>query len=192
MRLKIKNQDLAENAPTSRARSQRTRWIDAATLRPLSALKAIGLARALDTTLEELREAGLQLLTGTIPYVPWLKVREANNSLIVSTRLVGVDADSIDVAFEGDLLKINATRAKYRERSGRKFLRIEKTLRTFERTIALPPAFARNCAVATFSGNVLRIDVPRAGAAPEPVAPDSVARPAAIADAGLEMAVAGE
>jgi HSP20 family molecular chaperone IbpA len=196
MRLKIKNQESLPGTPIHRG-GDRARWLEAAApgaLRPFEILKASSIRRSLKMTLQELREAGLQMLAGTIPYVPRLKVREGKNALTVSAKLRGVDGESIDVAFEGEGITIHGTQARYREHTRRRFQRIEKTLRTFHRVIPLSSTFERGAAVATFSGNVLRINVPKAAPASRVQGSTAPAQttPAGATEPVQEMAVAGE
>jgi len=126
----------------------------------LRLVQSSNLARSLESSVEELREKLLQLMTGAKPFVPHFRVREKSGALLVSAELPELDERSVEVRFEGKLLKISGARTKHREVLRRRFQRTEKTLRSFERTIPIHGTFDPESAVATLNGDVLRINVP--------------------------------
>jgi HSP20 family molecular chaperone IbpA len=148
----------------------------------LRMLQTSRVAHSLETAIDELRETLLQLLSGVRPLVPRVRVREAKGALVITTRLEGIDSESLEVAFEGKVIRINGAWTRRRESLHRKYRRVESTFRTFERTIPIRDSFDRDKAVATFSREVLRINVP-----PRELRPVATATPLRT-----EMAAAGE
>jgi HSP20 family molecular chaperone IbpA len=150
----------------------------------LRMIQTSSVAHLLETSVEELRETLLQILSGVRPLVPRVRVREAKGALSVSTRLEGVDSESLEVAFEGKVIRMSGAWTHRQESLRRNFRRVESTFRTFERTIPIGDTFDRDKAVATFSRDVLRINVPLREAKSTPLA--ETTPPA------TEMAMAGE
>jgi len=109
----------------------------------------------------EVWEGALQILNGVTPYVPSVRIRETSDSVVVNVALPGIDTDSLNITFEGRFLRVSATKTKIREWRHRKYRRVVKTYRTFERTIPMFDGFDIGRAVATLYKEVLRIRVPR-------------------------------
>ena len=141
--------------------------------RLLLALKASAFGRNVQRSLEELREAGLQLMSGVRPFVPTMKVRSERAAFVISALLPGVDEETVQVAFEGAVVKVNGARTEQRETTRRKWHRVVKTSRTFERIIQIDGEYDRARAVATIRGDILCIYLPKGAASEAP--PPSVA-----------------
>jgi len=153
--------------------------------RLLLALKASPFGRNVQRSLEELREAALQLMSGVAPFVPTMKVRSERGAFVISALLPGVDEETVQIAFEGATLKVNGARTEQRETKRRKWHRVVKTSRTFERTIQIDGEFDRARAVATLRGEILRIYLPRDSGSGAP-APDMAREPDVAAESAAQ------
>jgi HSP20 family molecular chaperone IbpA len=120
--------------------------------------------RALVDSVQELREAVLQVLSGALPYLPRVQVHEGKNAVLITTHLADIDEESVHVVFDGPLLRISGVRTSRREILRRKYRRVEKIHRTFDRAIPIYWSVDRQKAVATLRKNVLRISMPKTAA----------------------------
>jgi HSP20 family protein len=119
------------------------------------------LLRTLEASAGELGEAVLQILSGAKPYLPRIQVREIKDAILVSAALPGVDERSLEVAFEGRLLRIHGVKTEQRERTRRKYRRVQKIYRTFARAIPIHCDVEGDNAVATLRNGVLSIHAPK-------------------------------
>jgi HSP20 family molecular chaperone IbpA len=124
--------------------------------------------RAALGSLSEIGEAALQLLNGTMPYVPRIQLQENDDEFVVSTFLPGIDYGSLDVLIEANSLVIRGTSTTERETRRRNYRRVTKLARSFERAIALNGEVDRETTLATMRGEVLtvRLSKPDAGRLP--------------------------
>jgi HSP20 family protein len=97
-----------------------------------------------------------------------VQVRETKDAIVVSAALPGIDDGSLEVAFEGPLLRISGTRTEHHERTRRRYRRTQRVYRTFEREIPLPRGIDRAGTIATLRKEVLRISIPKEVAPREP------------------------
>ncbi len=125
--------------------------------------------RTLDATARALSESLLQLLNGVAPYVPIFRIRETNDSIIVSGHLPRVQEDSIQIVFDGRMLRIHGTRTRQEERIRRKYRRVETVSRTFEHAIPLYCDAESEKMVATLRDDLLRIHVRKKAALSQPL-----------------------
>jgi HSP20 family protein len=121
--------------------------------------------RAVQGSLGELGEGALQLLNGTLPYVPRVQVQENADEVLVSVSLPGIDQGSLEVLLEKSSLVIRGASTTEHETRRRNYRRIAKLTRTFERAIPLHGEIERNGTLATMHGEVLTVRLPKADAA---------------------------
>jgi HSP20 family protein len=124
--------------------------------------------RALQTSLGELGEGALQLLNGTLPYVPRIQVYESQEEVVVSASLPGIDHGSLEVLLEQSSLVIRGTSIKELETQRRNYRRVTKLSRTFDRAIAIRCEIERSGILATMRGDNLTVRLPKADAASLP------------------------
>lgn len=117
--------------------------------------------RALKVSVRDVREAVLQILSGAPPYIPRIQVNETQDAIDVTAMISGVDEDSMEVRFEGKFLWIQGTTTSVEERTRRKYHRLVKVSRTFERAIPMHCEVDRDKAVATLRKDILRVHVPK-------------------------------
>jgi HSP20 family molecular chaperone IbpA len=162
MRLIIKNMDETGISDSSAKASEAIKS-PRSSRRPssLRLLQSSDFARSLDASVEELTEAFLQILSGARPFVPRVQVRENIDSLVVNAALPGIDDESLEVAFQGKVLRINGVMTRRHEEVRRKYRREQKVYRMFARVIPLFGEFDRDRAVAVFSRETLRVFVPK-------------------------------
>ena len=159
MRLTIKDRGKMNGAGVTQggARTTSHAVISGEAHRPLLAT----VYRAIDGAAVEVEEAVRQILSGVVPYVPRIRVRETSEAIIVSGRLRHVDVDSVEVTLTREALKITGIRMTERERLRRTYRSVEKVFRTFERAIPFDCEVDRDRVVATLRNDMLRIHVPK-------------------------------
>jgi HSP20 family molecular chaperone IbpA len=125
--------------------------------------------RALQASLGELGEGALQLLNGTLPYVPRIQVRETEEEVVVRASLPGIDHASIEVLLEPSSLVVRGTSIRELEKQRRNYQRVTKLCRTFDRAITIHGEIERSGVVATMRRDILTVRLPKADAASLPV-----------------------
>lgn len=135
--------------------------------------------RAVHGSLGELAEGALQLLNGTLPYVPRVQVDESADEVLVSVSLPGIDQGSLEVLLENSSLVIRGASTTENETRRRNYRRVTKLARTFDRAIPLHGEIERNGILATMHGEVLTVRLPKADAARLPAHRVAVAADAA-------------
>lgn len=125
--------------------------------------------RAARTSLGELGEGALQLLNGTLPYVPRIQVQDSQVEIVVSAFLPGIDHGSLEVLLEASSLVIRGTSVKELETQRRNYRRVTKLSRTFDRAITLPGEIERSKILATMRGDILTVRLPKVDATGLPV-----------------------
>lgn len=133
------------------------------------ALRPAEWVRTAERSVEDLREALLQVASGTLPYVPRIRLKESDEAILVSVALPDADERSLEVSFDGSSLRIKGTKIQHKERTRRRYRQVADVYRTFERTIVLHGAINRDKAFATLRKDVLRVHVPKAKTGHEPV-----------------------
>jgi HSP20 family protein len=120
-------------------------------------------------SLGELGEGALQLLNGTLPYVPRIQAQDSQVEIVVSAFLPGIDHGSLEVLLEGSSLVIRGTSIKELETQRRNYRRVTKLCRTFDRAIALHGEIERSKILATMHGDILTVRLPKVHATGLPV-----------------------
>jgi len=135
--------------------------------------------RAVQGSLAELGEGALQLLNGTLPYVPRVQVEESADEVLVSVSLPGIDQGSLEVLLEKSSLVIRGSSTTENETRRRNYRRVTKLARTFDRAIPLHGEIEPNGILATMHGEILTVRLPKADAARLPAHRVAVAADAA-------------
>lgn len=125
--------------------------------------------RAVQTSLGELGKGALQLLNGTLPYVPRVQVQERQEEIVVCAFLPGIDHGSLEVLLEGSSLVIRGTSIRELETQRRNYRRVTKLCRTFDRAITLDGEIERSGILGTMHGDILTVRLPKADATGFPV-----------------------
>lgn len=96
--------------------------------------------------------------------IPELDVVEESDQVIVKVNVPGIDPEELKVEIEDDLLTVSGEHAEEQEETGKRFVRRERRVGSFSRTITLPEGAKRDEVDATCRNGVLRITVPLAEA----------------------------
>lgn len=118
--------------------------------------------RAVQTSLGEIGEGALQLLNGTLPYVPRIQVYESQEEVVVSASLPGIDHGSLEVLLEEKSLVIRGMSIRELETQRRNYRRVTKLCRTFDRAITIHSEIERSGILATMRGDTLTVRLPKA------------------------------
>jgi HSP20 family protein len=121
--------------------------------------------RAVQTSLGELGEGALQLMNGTLPYVPRIQVYESQEEVVVCASLPGIDQGTLEVLLEQSSLVIRGTSIRELETQRRNYRRVTKLCRTFDRAITIHGEIERSRILATMRGDILTVRLPKADAA---------------------------
>jgi HSP20 family protein len=103
--------------------------------------------------------------TGTTAWVPPADIYETQNELIVNLDLPGVDAKTVDVSVENNVLTIRGERPFDAKQSRENFHRLERFYGAFARSFALSMQVDAEKIQASYKQGVLNITLPKAEAA---------------------------
>jgi len=95
-------------------------------------------------------------------WMPVVDVSETSKEIIVNAEIPGVEAESIDVKLEGNVLTIKGERQREHEEEEENFHRIERSYGSFYRSLRLPSEVDAEKIKATYEKGVLRIVIPNA------------------------------
>ncbi len=88
---------------------------------------------------------------------------EDGNNIIAEMSLPGVDADDVNVAVDGDYLRISGSREEKEEKKEKQFYSKEIRRGSFERVVNLPEAVNESEVEAEYENGVLKIKMPKLG-----------------------------
>lgn len=100
----------------------------------------------------------------TIPKLGWdlaTDIYEKNGNIIAEMSLSGLNPEKIDIAVEGEYLKISGSREEEKEKEGKDYFSKEIKRGSFERSIQLPCEVKSDKAEATYHNGVLKIILPK-------------------------------
>ncbi len=86
---------------------------------------------------------------------------EEGNNYIATMNLPGVDAEKIDVAVEGNYLRVGARREEEKEQKSKQFYSKEIRRGSFERALRLPEPVNEQKVNAEYKDGVLKIILPK-------------------------------
>ncbi|MFQ5967255.1 MAG: Hsp20/alpha crystallin family protein [Acidimicrobiia bacterium] len=94
-------------------------------------------------------------------WLPRLDLVERDGNWVVRVEAPGLDADSIDVTVEGELLTVSGNRSFQHEEREDNYLRKEIFEGSFRRSVRLPEATNIDDIAASFKDGILEVSVPR-------------------------------
>jgi len=86
---------------------------------------------------------------------------ETDESVVVRTAIPGVKAEDIDVSVTGDTLTIKAEAREEREVKEESYLRRERRLGTYRRSVTLPSGLETDRVNAEYADGVLTLEFPK-------------------------------
>ena len=86
---------------------------------------------------------------------------EDENNVVAEMSLPGINPDDIDIAIEGDYLRISGTREEKEEKKDKHFYSKEIRHGSFERVLNLPEAVNENEVEAEYENGVLKVTMPK-------------------------------
>ena len=104
---------------------------------------------------------------------PSLDIYETPNALIILVELAGVDRDDINVAVEGNVMKIHGVRKEFPCNDRVRLHQMEIDFGSFERTIEIGAPFVAEDITASYKEGFLTITIPKDERRPRPVDIDS-------------------
>lgn len=102
------------------------------------------------------------------PIGPWAEaplavdMYETDDSIVVKTGIPGVKADDIDVSVTGDTLTIKAETTEEEEISRENYLRHERRVGSYCRSVTLPGGLETEQAEADYTDGILTLTFPKA------------------------------
>lgn len=94
-------------------------------------------------------------------FTPNLDISETDKEINVSLELPGMEADDIDISFQGNTLTISGEKQSESEEKGEHFFRKERTYGSFRRSIPLPSEVDEEEIAANFKRGVLKVNLPK-------------------------------
>jgi HSP20 family protein len=92
---------------------------------------------------------------------PAVNIWTARDDAVVTVELPGVDPASLDLSVVGDTLTISGSRDAEELAEGHTYVRQERPVGTFSRTVQLPYRVDPDQVDATYAKGILRIKLPR-------------------------------
>jgi len=106
--------------------------------------------------IEEVTGKGLDMATEFTGHMP-IDVREEDGELIMSADLPGVQKEDIDITADGQNVQITAESSAELKEENEKYLRKERTQRSFRRNIHWPKEIDEDTIQAEYNDGVLEI-----------------------------------
>ena len=106
--------------------------------------------------IEEFQNKGMNLATELTGHTP-VDVRQEDEELIISADLPGVQKEDIDIKADGQRLEISAESSQEVKEENEKYLRKERSSRTFRRTLQWPRKIDEETISAEYSDGVLEV-----------------------------------
>lgn len=91
-----------------------------------------------------------------------LDVYQTEESAVVKTSVPGVKPDEIDITISGNMLTISGETKEEQEVKEENYLRRERRLGSFSRSVVLPDGLEPDKAEASFEDGVLTLTIPKA------------------------------
>ena len=93
--------------------------------------------------------------------MPNLDIYETDKSIVIEADIPGYDKKDISIRLDDDILTISAEKNDSKEEKGRNYIKRERYIGKFERSIKLPDYIDIEKTKATFKDGVLKIDIPK-------------------------------
>ncbi len=104
---------------------------------------------------------GNRRLPDPSPWHPHADICETAEAIIVEVDIPGVRREDIQLAIEGDTLRITGERRTQTAQQGRNYHRIERSHGRFERQLPLPATVDRQAIRAEFDAGLLIVTLPK-------------------------------
>lgn len=104
------------------------------------------------------------LPSGVTAVVIPLDVIDTGPDIVVQTNLPGVKPEEVNITITGNILTIKGTLAQKEEFQGANYIRKERRVASFSRSVSLPMPVDAEQAEAHFNSGVLTLTVPKAEA----------------------------
>jgi HSP20 family protein len=95
-------------------------------------------------------------------WTPPVDIFEKNESLVILAELPGLRREDIDISVEGGTLTLRGERRRDNEVKEESYYRVERRYGVFARSFSLPTSVDAEKIQATYSGGLLRIELPKA------------------------------
>ena len=112
--------------------------------------------KQMQNMIEEVTGKGMNLATEFTGHMP-IDVREEDGNLIISADLPGVQKEDIDITADGQNVQITAESSAELKEENEKYLRKERTQRSFRRNIHWPKEIDEDTIQAEYNDGVLEI-----------------------------------
>ncbi len=102
------------------------------------------------------------------PFMPWFEgtpavdVYETEDSVVVKTPIPGVKPEDIQVSLVGDTLTIKAEMKEEKEEKRQNYLRRERRMGSYNRSLTLPGGLQSDKAQADYTNGILTLTLPKA------------------------------
>ncbi len=93
--------------------------------------------------------------------MPYVDIINRDNDVVVTADMPGVDKNDIKINVRGDTLEISAQRKTEQEQKEQGYLRHERSVSKYYRSIRLPAPVDKDKAKASFNNGVLEITLPK-------------------------------
>ena len=95
------------------------------------------------------------------PQLPCVDLAETSNTLELTMDLPGLKPEEIDIKVSGDRIRISGEHVEEKEEKDKKFHRVERSRRSFFRTVDLPCAIVQQEISAEIKDGVLVVTMPK-------------------------------
>jgi len=102
---------------------------------------------------EEVQDRGLEMLEGRVP----VDIRDEDGEIVVKADLPGVSKEDINLRADEESLEISAESSTEIEEKNEKYLRRERSSRSFRRTVSWPTSVEVESISAEFEDGVLTV-----------------------------------
>lgn len=94
-------------------------------------------------------------------WVPPIDLVEADEHFVLRADLPGVNKDRVFVELEGDTLTISGERTEETESKENGFMRLERSMGAFKRSLTVPDGIDPDAVEASFADGVLEVRIPK-------------------------------
>ncbi|QGA79998.1 Hsp20/alpha crystallin family protein [Candidatus Nanohalobium constans] len=125
-------------------------------MRRLDRQNSDDLFEQMQNMIEEFQNKGMNLATEFTGHMP-IDVREEDGNLIISADLPGVQKEDINIKADGQKVEISAEASQEIKEENEKYLRKERSSRSFRRTVQWPREVDEETINAEYEDGVLEI-----------------------------------
>lgn len=96
-----------------------------------------------------------------VPWAPEVDIEQTEAATVYRFDLPGMKPDAVKVGIDDHLLRVSGERSEEREEKHEGYLRQERAVGRFERSLRLPEGARDDAVTASFADGVLTVTVPR-------------------------------